>query len=118
MLVGQHCDEAAHSVRDETCARTQIGEVFRYDCVTAIRIKPIFENGDLERSVQKSGVLEGTFRVSVAAHALSFQTEVFGAGVADGEPRKQKSRLPHLGEVHRKAHLGQSLVPFTESLIT
>lgn len=28
MLLGQHCDQAAHSVRDETCARSQTGEVF------------------------------------------------------------------------------------------
>lgn len=48
-------------------------------------IKTIFENGDLESSQKRSGVPEGTARVSVAARDLSFLTEIFGEGVADAK---------------------------------
>ncbi len=60
-------------------------------------IKPIFGNGDLESSQQRSGVAEGTARVSVAACDLSFLTEIFGAGVADAEKAQnvgQKRKTP------------------------
>jgi hypothetical protein len=52
---------------------------------TAVLIKPIFGKGDLESSQQRSGVPEGTARVSVAARDLSFLTEIFWSGVADAE---------------------------------
>jgi len=51
MLLGQHCDQAAHSVRDQSCARAQIGEVFwALGFATAVHIKPIIGNGDLGSS--------------------------------------------------------------------
>jgi hypothetical protein len=50
-----------------------------------VLIKTIFENGDLESSQKRSGVPEGTARVSVVARDLVFLTEIFGVGVADAE---------------------------------
>ena len=69
-----------------TLRRARIGEGFwPLGFATAVLIKPIFGNGDLESSQSGSGVPEGTARVSVAARDLYFLTEIFGSGVADAE---------------------------------
>jgi hypothetical protein len=49
-------------------------------------------NGDLESSQKRSGVPEGTARVSVESGYLSFLTERFGAGVAEAE-KAQNARV-------------------------
>ena len=48
-------------------------------------IKPIFRNGDLGSSPWRSGVPEGTARVSVVDRYIAFLTEIFRSGVADAE---------------------------------
>ncbi len=71
---------------DQKHRQAKIGEGFwPLGFADAVLIKPIFGNGDLESSQWRSGVPEGTARVSVAARDLSFLTEIFGAGVADAE---------------------------------
>jgi hypothetical protein len=44
--------------------------------VTAVLIKTIFGNGDLESSQKRSGVPEGTARVPVVCRYLSFLTKI------------------------------------------
>lgn len=71
---------------DQALGWAKIGEGFwPLGFATAVLIKPIFGNGDLESSQKRSGVPEGTARVSVAARDLSFLTEIFWPGVADAE---------------------------------
>ena len=71
---------------DQTFRWAKIGEGFwSLGFATAVLIKPIFGTGDLESSQQRSGVREGTARVSVVARDLSFLTEIFGKGVAEAE---------------------------------
>ena len=51
LLLGGNCDRIAHRVGDRTLGRAKIGEGFwglGFD--TAVLIKPIFGNGDLESS--------------------------------------------------------------------
>lgn len=65
---------------DQTFRWANIGEGFwPLGFATAVLIKPIFGNGDFESSQRRSGVPEGTARVSVVARDLAFLTEIFGA---------------------------------------
>ena len=65
---------------DQTFRLAKIGEGFwPLGFATAVLIKPIFENGDLESSQSRSGVPEGTARVSVVARYLPFLTEILGS---------------------------------------
>ncbi len=52
---------------------------------TAVLIKTIFGNGDLESSQSGSGVPERTARVSVESRDLAFLTEIFWSGVVEAE---------------------------------
>lgn len=71
---------------DQAFRWAKIGEGFwPLGFATAVLIKPIFGNGDLESSQLRSGVAEGTARVSVVARDLYFLTEIFWLGVADAE---------------------------------
>jgi hypothetical protein len=75
------CDRIANRVGDSTFRCAKIGErSWPIGFATAVLIKPIFENRNLESSQKRPGVAEGTSRFSVVAHYLSFLTEIFGAG--------------------------------------
>lgn len=66
--------------------RAKIGEgSWPLGFATAVLIKRIFGNGDLESSQWRIGWPGVTGMVSVVAPYLSFLTEIFGAGVAEAE---------------------------------
>lgn len=71
---------------DQTPRWAKIGEGFwPLGFATAVLIKTIFGNGDLESSQLRIGRPAETDMVSVATRYLAFLTEIFGAGVADAE---------------------------------
>ena len=71
---------------DQTLRWARIGEGFwALGFATAVLIKPIFGNGDLESSQRSIGWPGETGMVSVVARYLCFLTEIFGAGVTDAE---------------------------------
>ncbi len=86
LLLRRHRGRNRHRMGDRSRHAGKIGECFeRLGFADAVLIKHIFGNGDLESSQWRSGVPEGTARVSVAARDLSFLTEILGPSVGDVE---------------------------------
>ena len=79
---------------DRAVRRTKFGKGFQaLGFATAVLIKRMSGNGDLESSQQRTGVPEGTARVSIVARNLSFLTEIIGASVPNTEKAQNVGQI-------------------------